>query len=365
MSAGTCFKAGAGMSDFIEVVDAAYRPAADEAAWLGGVVEAANPLLDTGLGTAGFTYDASAEDWITLRQVVAPGVDPSLLHSLFHTPHEPGEATRTFVRLFRSATVASAFEANHGLHPVVLNYFREVAEQARLGDLRFVNATDPSQIGCMLVVLHARKRQRAHQVPQWRRVAAHIAAGLRVHRRFAGPAEGEERTEAILRPDGRVEHAEPVAQGQLARRALKEASGARDTARGPLRHDDEAGALNIWEGLVAGRWSLVDHIDTDGRRFVLARRNDPDAPDIRGLTLRERQVISYAAQGHANKLIAYQLGLSTSTVSGHLARARQKLGLQSMDAIRTIVGDAKTVMTSDTSKRLSPTSRASGHPRTA
>ena len=76
-----------------------------------------------------------------------------------------------------------------------------------------------------------------------------------------------------------------------------------------------------------GRWSLLDHFDSDGRRFVVAHRNDARVADVRGLTLRERQVLAYAGLGHSNKVIAYELGLSTSTVSTHLARARKKMRL--------------------------------------
>lgn len=140
-----------------------------------------------------------------------------------------------------------------------------------------------------------------------------------------------------MTPDGRIEHAEAPAQGKLAREVLRRSAAALDRARGPLRRTDQDEALAVWKALVAGRWSLVDHVDTDGRRFVLARRNDPDAPDVRGLTLREQQVLGYVALGHANKTIAYELGLTTSTVAGHLAKARQKLGLKSLAAIRDVV----------------------------
>jgi DNA-binding CsgD family transcriptional regulator len=43
------------------------------------------------------------------------------------------------------------------------------------------------------------------------------------------------------------------------------------------------------------------------------------------LTKRELQVARYAALGHSNKSIAYELGLSPSTVGVLLARARKKL----------------------------------------
>jgi DNA-binding NarL/FixJ family response regulator len=132
-------------------------------------------------------------------------------------------------------------------------------------------------------------------------------------------------SEAILRPDGTLEHATPAARSDAARASLRRAALAVDRARGKLRRRDPHEALAIWKGLVAGRWSLVDHFDSDGRRYLIAHRNDPEAPDWRGLTRREQQVLAYATLGHSNKLIAYELGLATSTVSVHLARARAKL----------------------------------------
>jgi DNA-binding CsgD family transcriptional regulator len=53
------------------------------------------------------------------------------------------------------------------------------------------------------------------------------------------------------------------------------------------------------------------------------------------LTPREKQVCARAAQGHSNKLIAHELGLSTSTVATFLGRAKRRLGVTSRtDLIR-------------------------------
>ncbi len=81
--------------------------------------------------------------------------------------------------------------------------------------------------------------------------------------------------------------------------------------------------------LLRGRWSLVDHIDSDGVHFLLAIRNDPEANAPSSLSRREAQVASYAAMGHMNKEIAYVLGLAVSTVATHLSNALDKLGLGS------------------------------------
>jgi len=93
-----------------------------------------------------------------------------------------------------------------------------------------------------------------------------------------------------------------------------------------MRRSDPHKAIEIWKALVRGRWSTVDWFDTDGRRFILAVPNAPEVTDPRGLTERERQVVSYAAVGQSNKMIAYRLGLSRSRVSLLLRSAMRKLG---------------------------------------
>ena len=47
------------------------------------------------------------------------------------------------------------------------------------------------------------------------------------------------------------------------------------------------------------------------------------------LTRRECQVAGYAALGHSNKLIAYELGLAPGTVAYYLATAGGKLRVRS------------------------------------
>jgi len=96
-----------------------------------------------------------------------------------------------------------------------------------------------------------------------------------------------------------------------------------------MREKDPNSALDVWRGLVAGRWSLVDQFDHDGRRYIIARENEPSTRASVALSDRERQVMGYAARGWANKTIAYHLGLSLSTVATHLSSAAKKLGAAS------------------------------------
>jgi DNA-binding CsgD family transcriptional regulator len=114
-----------------------------------------------------------------------------------------------------------------------------------------------------------------------------------------------------------------------AKEVLRAAARAIDGARLRMRREDPDGAFDLWKALVAGRWSLVDSFESDGRRYLLARRNDPRAPARAPLTEREAQVAVHAALGHSNKRIGYEVGLSTSTVGAHLAAAQRKLGVRS------------------------------------
>ena len=86
-------------------------------------------------------------------------------------------------------------------------------------------------------------------------------------------------------------------------------------------------ATQLWHELQDGSWSVVDQVDHDQRRFLLTRRNA--SPGDRAFTKREREVIALSSHGHANKVIAFELGITPSTVSTHLSRAAAKLGMSS------------------------------------
>jgi DNA-binding NarL/FixJ family response regulator len=109
------------------------------------------------------------------------------------------------------------------------------------------------------------------------------------------------------------------------RDTLAPAARATDRARGPLRCCDPNEAVEIWRELVAGRWSVVERFDSDGRRFVLAHKNHLSMPSACGLTRRQQEVLGYADLGRSNKFIAYELGISLSTVGVTLTKARAKL----------------------------------------
>ena len=119
---------------------------------------------------------------------------------------------------------------------------------------------------------------------------------------------------------------------------LREFARQMDRSRGRLRKDAPDEALALWRGLCDGTWSLIGHVDSDGRRFSVARANEPAVAADRALTAREQQVVSFVAMGHPDKLCASELGLAESTVQSHLSSAMRKMGIPSRaDLIRTLL----------------------------
>ncbi len=171
-------------------------------------------------------------------------------------------------------------------------------------------------------------------------MASHLAAAYRLRQVIGSGSAPDDSpfAEAVLEPDGRCVHARGPAKSAAARERLKLAARSVDRARGRLRTRDGNAALDGWHALVAGRWSLVDSFERDGRRYLVAWQNAPKVPGLRGLTLRERQVLGHAALGHSNKLIAYELGLAPSTVSGLLRHGLRKLGLSTRAELMAVAG---------------------------
>jgi hypothetical protein len=118
----------------------------------------------------------------------------------------------------------------------------------------------------------------------WSRVAVHLLAALRLRLLVR---DAPHRDDALIGEEGRVELlGETLDDGDI--ETLREATRRVIRAKGAERNDP-AQALDLWRGLVDGRWSLVDHFDERGRRFLVARRNDPEGPPVPGLSHRERQ----------------------------------------------------------------------------
>ena len=315
----------------IDIVEAAYGTGRTREAWLRGVLEAAEPILQPSTFVGGYFIDMSGRTGGAMDGALTLHGSPLLAQMVTAFHRGLPDASRL---MYESAARRGAAMASELLQPLGLwPIFEQLgASQARIGvpmvDLLGVVALDAAGRGLFIGCGYDRRvmLDRAMRA-RWTRSGVHLAAGERLRRALDGRrSEGE----AILTPSGRVEHAVGEAKAAPALRSLRIRTVAIDRARGRQRRSDPDAALEAWRGLIAGRWSLVDRFESDGRRYVVAHRNEPTPARMLALTLRERQVVAHRLAGHSSKVAAYALGVSPAAVSGALRSAMLKLGVRSV-----------------------------------
>ena len=326
------------MGDPIDIVESAYASADTEGEWLGRIARSVVADMPSfGGSMLAYTYRVLDSGWIDIQTFTEEG--PKSFADSFRVGHLPDDVQKAvgFGHLQSGIASISLGMQPHSTRGVFRDYLDRLVLSNGFGDLLMVRAVDPTRSGCMVGIgIDTPRAPHPSVAARWKRLTAHIAAALRLRRKLAAlkrvpGAAGALATvedvapEAVLQPDGLVEHAVGPATSRLARDRLSFATRAIERARGPLRRRDPDEAVETWRGLVSGRWSLIDHFDSDGRRYLVAYRNDATTPDPRALTARERQVLGYADLGRSNKMIAYELGLSSSTVAVLLVRAREKI----------------------------------------
>ncbi len=310
--------------DVLSIVEAAYADSASADEWLDGALAAMHAQLGEGGGVLARRFHlqpSSIWQGATRAIGVAPeDVAATDRAAAWLTDLPPAEAMAVARQMFPLAPVAARL--SHLIGPsmmthLVTNYSRPVSDS--LG----IIAADPSGHGCVFFRIEDKPCPLPRRATVlWERTAAHLVTGYRLAR------EHEGKVEAVLDPGGKVLHRENEVTRDDAD-TLSDAAKGIDRARGRLRRVDPDRALALWQGLVSGRWSLVDQFDSDGRRFVVAKRNAVASRAWDVLSEREVRILAYLAEGQAPKLIAYQLGLSTGTVNADLARIMRKLSVGS------------------------------------
>jgi DNA-binding CsgD family transcriptional regulator len=308
-------------ADPIAMVEAAYDLETSERDWMLRLLECAIPLVPGACRGTAYRLDVSDTATPAVGRPVNVGYGPRFNRLLHEAMNADGPTVLkvTFPKVSTltetlgpdlDGTPFGAFVTRNGARDV----FGCVALDAERRGL--VVATDLS--GPTRLSRAARTR--------WLLIGSHLAAA----RRLRDARTRRPETDCVLAPGGRVLHAQGEATLRAARERLREAVVARDSARTRASRAEPDAALARWSGLVSGRWSLVDQFERDGRRFIVARRNDPRPPDPLALTLRERQVFGHMVQGDSVKLTAYALGLSASTVSSLASSVRLKIGVRNV-----------------------------------
>jgi DNA-binding CsgD family transcriptional regulator len=307
------------LSDLVGIIESVYQFEDDASSWIRRILECLAPWVGDGLGLFGFAYVISPSVEIHPGAFAAVGCSKDMVSDLprVATLHDPEFVRAGYIQA--DLGVASAMPGWHA------SKGREYAVQDGIEDVWGINGRNPADLGCMLCI--NRKHEGAPSLRDQRvfsRIAAHLAAAHRLRDRLQ-LADATQRAEAIIAPDGKIQHAVGDAKGRRSRDDLHAAARSLDRIRATLRKKDPELALEKWKGLVSARWTLVDHFESDGRRYILAQENQPDPASAPELSPREQQVLANAALGRSNKEIAYALGLAHSTVRVLMNRAAAKL----------------------------------------
>lgn len=337
--------------DFVRIIEAGYGPDTDTETWLGDLVASFEPL-QTGWGVLVSAFDIGGTD-PGLRRSVASGSVPAPIVAAYRDLFAFAAAGPPVVRRTLFAPPPSVCHAAHRaaqLEEAHRMEVRRIFAGTAVRDCVGVAAVEPDGTGLLVSVPCEREISIHPRTAQLlTRVTAHLCSAMRLRSLAgeplaSGDATGVPGVEAILEPSGKVQHATGEAARAGARTNLAAAVRNVERARGRLRRTDPDEALAIWLALFDGRWSIVERTESDGRRYLLARRNEPGTPDPKALAPAERHVLAYAAMGHSNKYIGYVLGVATSTVSSRLASAIRKLGLRSRREVIEMFGYSATTL---------------------
>jgi DNA-binding CsgD family transcriptional regulator len=310
--------------DYLSIVEATYAVDRPLQGWLRAISDVADPVLARGLGVYAFCYDARDVSRLDVTAPVGTAFSETMSNHFV-------ESTRVL-----SATNPDAVVAMYGQgSPVcfardLLSLEKIPSLAGRLSQLGFTDALAvrgqlPSSRGIMLVVPITKRPSLTPRVRgSLKRLAGHLASAFRL-RQLTLPALDDaeavfdERGALIHRQSSRDPRRDVRSLGTSIRQLLAERKFRRET---PER------ALAVWDELIAGQWSVFERFDSDGRRFVVARRNPSGVRDPRALTDDERRVLACASLGVSQKAMAYELGLAASTISMLIKQGLRKTGLR-------------------------------------
>jgi len=308
----------------LKVIQAAYGPEKDPTAWLTSITNAAGSI---GARPYGYAVDLTP----AAPQLTAIAGDPELalnigqaaMHALATLPIELIRAFHSINPPVETSSIREARLAKRrALTPDWLT--AACAGHFPIDSLGMV-AADPDGPYALLLAFHeVGPRVPSHLQKPLELLSAHLSAAMRLRRALS------EEVDAVIDANGRVLDAKGEATQPEARASLAEAALRMDKAR--LRETSPEEAVELWNAMTDGTWTVVENIESDGKRLMLARRNPPDVRSFSALSAREQRIASYAANGHPYKLIAYELGLPVSTVATTLEAALVKLGFPSRTA---------------------------------
>ncbi|MDB4987035.1 MAG: hypothetical protein JWN04_2213 [Myxococcaceae bacterium] len=290
--------------------------------------------------------DGSVTQLLTLVVAALPRLPGELFsvanrYTLAHGQLTPGELVARGAQSFEK--LASAFQAISSAPPEFLGV-EDALTSTTKADSWSDSAQDAAQIsecadfvGTVIEVgpgrfamagsgVAERMPTPRYELRSYRAIHMLLASNLRV-RDALGASSALESADSVHRVDGTMLDArQPALQTREAQRSLAALIREREKvdAFDPL---DDSEALVRWHELARGQYVMLDHVDTDQRRYVVCFRVDTKrCGSPFALSPMEQHVVEQILLGARNKAIASQLGVSSPHISGIAQRALRKLG---------------------------------------
>jgi DNA-binding CsgD family transcriptional regulator len=275
--------------DPVAVIETFYRQGTRDPEWLGKVAAKLLPLLDfQQMGIVGILYHCPDPSQFTPSHILLCDVPKEMERAIFASVSSftPEYIAESFLN--RGCCLGSSVRGWNAISAVQAGIMVEGIQ---------LNVIEPDGYGCYFFSGMRAPVRGASMSDDWylmlTRLQRHLAASHRLRRRHANLEGSPTDADAVLDPGGCVRHAEDIAKEPASR--------------------------------AAERWTLAEHFESDGKRFVLAMDNRPALPSLELLSERESEVVLRALSGQDNKAIAHGLALAPSTVRVLLARAASKL----------------------------------------
>jgi DNA-binding CsgD family transcriptional regulator len=308
------------------LLDAAVRECPDADAWASGVLDASRGSIDEGLGVVARVVRRTQHD---LDVLWTKGSNPTiarLASEWLETARALGAYPHMLEAHRRACTLIGGGEVGER-HPELTRLMAKGGAADLLGVFVADGEADAFQL---LSPLRSRVALTRRQVANVKRLGVHVTAGYRAIGKGVA---------AVFSVTGDVLHADDGAKEARTLAVLREHVTRIDRARARALRGKEAFSdlLEVWQGLVDGELTLLDRIDTDGKRLVVAKRNAPKVAAPLPLDARESQVVMLAGQGYTTANISYVLGVSPGLVTTLVDGALPKLGLTSRAGLAPLI----------------------------
>jgi DNA-binding CsgD family transcriptional regulator len=184
------------------------------------------------------------------------------------------------------------------------------------------------------------QRPNVRQARLFRDLAEHMSTGFRARAALKAVARLGNETTSTFAPKGPPFQLDAKAGGK--RSAVAEQLVAAVQARNQPDSKRSAHASEVlFQAFVGGDYVLIDSLESDGKRWIIARRGHSDR--AARLSSRESTVAFAAARGDGNRSIGRDLGLAERTVAGVLRGALTKLGMPDRKALAQWFGASRAI----------------------